>query len=119
MALIPVVDGDFTFRPGRHACQPVNANRRFFWVPYFGTVVKAGSDNTIIATIILPVDDDSEAMGIVSSVKRTVDDSGNLTISFTKAGKTYSYTYIKGTDGLVLKNIICFLHFRFSIFITY
>ncbi len=103
MALIPVVDGNFTLRPGRYACQPVNANRRFFWVPYFGTVVKAGSDNTIIATIILPVDDDSEARGIVSSVKRTVDDSGNLTISFTKTGKKYSCTYIKGKDGLVLE----------------
>ena len=26
--------------PGKHACQPVNATRNFFWIPYFGTVFK-------------------------------------------------------------------------------
>ncbi|MBN1290778.1 MAG: heparinase II/III family protein [Candidatus Latescibacteria bacterium] len=103
MALIPVVDGDFTFRPGRHACQPVNATRNFFWVPYFGTVVKAGGTNTIIGTVILPVDNDSEADSIAMSVKRSVDGSGNLSISFTKAGKTYRYSYKKGSEGLVLE----------------
>ena len=103
MALIPVVDGGFTVRPGRHACQPVNATRRFFWVPYFGTVVKAGSTNTIIGTVILPVDDDAEAQEIVNSVKRSVDSSGNLELSFIKDGETYRYSYKNGADGLVLE----------------
>lgn len=103
MALIPVIDGDFTIREGRHACQPVNATRNFFWVPYFGTVVKAKSNSTIIGTIILPVDDDSEAREVVDSVKRTVDRSGNLTLSFTKAGKNYTFRFKKQKDGLVLE----------------
>ena len=103
MALIPVVDGDFSFRPGRHSCQPVNATRNFFWVPYFGTVVKAKGSKTTIGTIILPVDDDSEAKGIVNSVKMTVDNSGNLTLSFVKDGKTYGYKYLSTKDGLVLE----------------
>ena len=103
MALIPVIDGDFTVRPGRHACQPVNATRNFFWVPYFGTVVKAKNTNTIIGTIILPVDDDAEALSIAASVQRSVDGSGNLKLSFTKDGETYRYSYKNGADGLVLE----------------
>ena len=101
--MIPAVDGDYTFRPGKHACQPVNATRNFFWIPYFGTVLKAKSTDTVIATVILPVDDDSEAASIARSVKRSVDGSGNLSLSFTKAGKTYQYSYKKGSEGLVLE----------------
>ncbi|MCE5249462.1 heparinase II/III family protein [bacterium] len=103
MALIPVVDGGFTLRPGRHACQAVNATRNFFWVDYFGTVVNAKNDKTIIGTIILPVKDDSEAREIVKSVGRSVDGAGNLKLSFKKSGKTYSYLYKNGPDGLVLE----------------
>ena len=36
-------------------------------------------------------------------VKRSVDGSGNLSLSFTKAGKTYQYSYKKGSEGLVLE----------------
>ncbi|MFC2076449.1 heparinase II/III family protein [candidate division KSB1 bacterium] len=103
MALIPIVEGEFTIRSGRHACQPVNANRNFFWVPYFGTVVKAGNDKTIIATIILPVEDDNQAREIVDSVERTVDSSGNLTLSFAQAGRTYLFNYNNDGRGLVLE----------------
>ena len=104
MALIPALaDGGFTFREGRHACQPVNATRRFFWVPYFGTVVTANNANTVIGHIILPVEDAAEAGAIAGSAKCSSDSSGNLTLSFVKAGKTYSYTYQKGADGLILK----------------
>jgi len=103
MALIPVVDSDFTIRADRHACQPVNASRNFFWVPYFGTVLKARNTETVMGTIILPVDNDSEAVEIVKSVKRTIDGSGNLTLSFVKGGRTYSYLYKKNSEGLVLE----------------
>ena len=104
MALIPVViDGDFTIRPGKHISQPINALKDFSWIPYFGTVVKAGSNKTIIATIILPVDNDSEARRIVNSVEGKVDSAGNLTLSFVKKGKTYSYYYKNDKSGLVLE----------------
>ena len=57
----------------------------------------------VIATIILPVEDDTEAKEIVKSVKSAEDKSGNLTVSFIMAGKTYDYRYEKGRDGLVLR----------------
>ena len=103
MALIPVVDGGFTIRPGRHPYLPVRENASFQWIPYFGTVVSAAGEETAIATVILPVKDDAEAQRIAESVKYTRDGSGNLTLSFVFYGKTYSYTYRKMQDGFVLE----------------
>jgi len=103
MALIPVVDGGFEIVRGRHACQPVNAVRKFFWVPYFDTVVRAKDTKTVIGTIILPVEDDGEARKIVKSVRMSSDGAGNLTLSFRKGGRTYRYRYENGADGLILE----------------
>jgi hypothetical protein len=103
MALIPVVEGAFTFRPGKHAILAVQKNASFKWVPYIGTVLKATKENTVMATVILPVNDDSEAEMIVKSVKKSFDGSGNFTLSFAKNKKTYTYKYKKGADGLVME----------------
>ena len=103
MALIPVVDGQFTVRPGKHTILMAQKNAKLRWVPYFGTVVKTQSENIIIAAIILPVKNEHEAETVVKSTRRSVDFSGSLTMSFTRDGKTYSYTYSKTHDGLVLK----------------
>jgi hypothetical protein len=104
MALIPVVSQEFTITEGRHASAPVNATRPFTWIHYFGTVVKADKDNTIIATIILPVTGDNEAQKICSSVNKSTDGNGNFTLSFNKGGKTFKYVYRNGKDGLTLEN---------------
>ena len=103
MALIPVIDEGFTFRPGKHADQPVQKTASFKWIPYCSSVVTAQSTTTVIATIILPVEDDTEAKEIVKSTKRTEDSFGNLTVSFILAGKTYIYRYEKGPDGFVFE----------------
>ena len=73
------------------------------WIPFFGTVVSAAGERTVIATIILPVKDDAEAQKTVESAKQSRDGSGNLTLSFTRNGKTYTYTYKKMDEGLVLE----------------
>lgn len=102
MALIPAIEGDFAFRPGKHACRQIDAISDFYWIPYFGTVLKAKSNKTVIGTVILPVDDESEAGEITRSIKRTVDSAGNFILSFVKEGKEYVYTFQKGSEGLVL-----------------
>ncbi len=106
MALIPVVSQEFTIREGMHACNPVNATRPFFWVNYFGTVVKADKDKTLIATIIVPITDDNEAQQVTKSVTKNVDAAGNYTISFKQGGKDYKYLYKNGKDGLLLESRI-------------
>ena len=103
MALIPVVDGNFTIRPGKHPYLPVRKEAAFQWINYFGTVTEARFENTRIATIILPIEDESEAKGIAGSVKRTVDSSDNFILSFAREGRTYKYTFNKEKDGLVLE----------------
>jgi hypothetical protein len=105
MALIPVVSQEFTIREGRHASAPVNATRPFTWIDYFGTIVKSNKENTIIATIILPVADDNEAQQICRSVNKSTDNSGNFLLSFNKGGRKFIYSYTKDKDGLLLQNI--------------
>lgn len=103
MAMMPVSEGNCTFRPGRHAILAVQKNASFKWIPYMGEVLKAQGNRTVLATVILPVTDDAEAQKIVKSVKKTTDSAGNYSLSFQKGGKTYSYSYKKGADGLLLE----------------
>lgn len=102
MALIPAVNGQFTFRPGKHAYLPVQKEAKFSWIPYFGTITEAAESKTQIATIILPVENEAEAAGIATTVKRRTDDSGNLTLSFKKDGNIHTYHFLLKKDGLVL-----------------
>ena len=103
MALIPVTDGKFTFRPGKHAVLAVQKNANFAWIPYCGTVLKAADEKTIIFSIILPVKDDAEAIAVSKSAKQTRDGSGNVTLAFTAGGKNYSYKFTNTKDGFVLE----------------
>ena len=103
MALIPIIDGDYKFRPGRHAYQAVFKKSEFKWIPYNGTVVNASGDTTMIAHLILPVEDDTEARSIVSSIRRSVDSMGTLAITFEKSGRSYQYEFDRTEDGLVLR----------------
>ncbi|HQH23513.1 MAG TPA: heparinase II/III family protein [Bacteroidales bacterium] len=105
MALIPVVNQKYEIIEGRHASAPVNATRPFTWLEYFGTNLKATTDNTIIATIILPVKDDNEALHIFKSINKNLDNKGNFNISFSKDGKRYRYSYRNTNKGLILENI--------------
>jgi hypothetical protein len=102
MAVIPVVQGKYSIRPGSHAIMMAQRNARFRRVPYFGTVTNARKERTVIVTIILPVEDSAEAEGIVKSVKRS-DNAGGLSLSFIKDGEKYSYSFRMGADGLVLE----------------
>jgi len=101
MAVIPVVDGDFNLREDKHTILMAQKNAKLRLVPYFGTVVNAEKEKTIIAHIILPVNDENDANKIKNSVKRSVDNNGNLTLSFVKDDETFSYMFKKGKDGLV------------------
>lgn len=103
MALIPVIDGDFIIRSGKHMDLPVRSDAQLKMVPYFGTVVKAKENTTVLVTIILPVVDDNEASEIVSSVYRSVDRFGKMTLSFEKAEKKYNYRFKKENNEFVLE----------------
>ena len=103
MALIPVVEGDFAFRQSRHAYMAIQKQANLRWIPYNGTVVHAEGSRTVLAHIILPVDDESEVQSIVDSARRSIDGGGTYTLSFVRNGETYRYVFKKTGDGLVLE----------------
>ncbi len=103
MALIPVINGDFTFRPARHAYQALFKHADFQQIPYNGTVVHAKGSRAVLAHIILPVDDEPEAQSIVDSAQSSIDSGGAYTLSFVRNGETYRYVFKKTGDGLVLE----------------
>ena len=104
MALIPVAIENIDIKPGKHASQFINATNDFFWVDYFDLETKTKSEKTVVATIILPVENLQEAKIISDSNKMSIDKSGNIFISFSKNGKDYSFEFENRKGGLVLKN---------------
>jgi hypothetical protein len=103
MALIPIVESEFTIREDRHAYLPVNASSEFEWIPYFGVISKASQEQNLIVTIILPVNDQNAAEEIAASATLTRDGK-NVTVSFSKDGQTFSFQFEGGQDGLRLRN---------------
>lgn len=93
MALIPVSSNDIKIKAGQHACQYINANKDFFWVDYFDTEIKSKESKTIVATIILPVENLDEAMQVADTKKLNIDSSGNISVSLTRKGEEYSFIF--------------------------
>jgi hypothetical protein len=104
MALIPIMENAFTIRNDRHAYLPVNASAELTWIPYCGVVSKADGERSIIATIILPVQDKREAEQIAESAALTRDSQGNVNIALSRNGETLSFQFGAEQAGLRLRN---------------
>jgi hypothetical protein len=104
MALIPLSKEEFNLKPGQHASQFINATSRFSWIDYFDTEIKSEENATIVATLILPVDNSEEAAQIANTGELNLDGSGNVTISFSRKGEKYSFDFENRKGGLVLKD---------------
>jgi len=102
MALISVADDPVKYAPDRHGYLPIQLDANFRWIPYVDTELTASKTKTILSTIVLPVEDANEARAVSESVKRSVGNDGSLTLSFTTKGRTHTYRYERGNDGLVL-----------------
>ena len=81
MALIPFTKQDYTIIQGRHPSQMVNATQAFSWIPYFDVTLKATGNITIIAHLILPVDNENQVGDIMASKKIESNSDGSLSIS--------------------------------------
>jgi hypothetical protein len=101
MALIPVIEETWSFRPGRHAYLALQKQAEFKWIPYNGTALRAAGDRTVLAHLILPVRDDREAVDIAASARRAMD-GGIFVLSFTKDKKHREYRFRHEEAGLVL-----------------
>ena len=99
MALIPVMDNDWKFRPGRHPYLALQREANFQWLPYTGTVLSATGERTILAHVILPVNNETEA----ATVAKTVKISGDFILSFEYRGKKEEFRFKREGAGLVLE----------------
>ncbi|MCE5249904.1 heparinase II/III family protein [bacterium] len=102
MALIPAASGKIEFRPGKHRIQAFMQNAEVRWDPYYGTVVKAGRNTTVVAHVILPVESEKEAKAIAKSLKLS-SGKNDATVTFTAGGKRHRYDFGRTAEGLVLK----------------
>ncbi|MFC1608426.1 hypothetical protein ACFL47_10705, partial [Candidatus Latescibacterota bacterium] len=94
---------DFSLRSGKHAVLAHHKRAAFRWVPYVGTVTEAKKEQTVVVTFILPVDDDKDAGRIARSASMVSDNSGNVTVSFTKSSVTHTYKFVRDGINLVLE----------------
>lgn len=104
MALIPIAREELELQTGQHASQFVNATTSFSWIDYFDIELKSKENKTIVATLILPVDNSEEARQISSTRELNLDSNGNVTVSFSRKGEKYTFTYEKRKGVLVLKD---------------
>ncbi|MBN1292493.1 MAG: heparinase II/III family protein [Candidatus Latescibacteria bacterium] len=103
MAIIPVIDGDFINKAGSHTYMAIQKNAQLQRIPYCGTFIHPSGKRTVLAHIILPVEDETETLAIIDSVQRSTDNNGTKQFSFTKNGIRYDYTFLMGNNGLVLE----------------
>ena len=102
MALIPFTEQDFTIIQGRHPSQMVNATQAFSWIPYFDVTLKATGNKTIIAHLILPVDNENQVGDIMASKKIESNSDGSLSISFSYKNQPFKYHFKNIKSGLIL-----------------
>jgi len=104
MVVIPLSKDKFTVIPGKHANQYINATFRFSWIDYFDTEIISTQPKTIVASIILPVDDRDEAKQIANTKSMNFDAAGNLSVSFLKKGVKHTFDFENKNGALTLKN---------------
>jgi len=102
MALIPIGNNTLSFYQDKHAYQPVHSTKPFKWLPYFGIYSKTKNNKNKIATLILPIQNQQEAVAIQKSL---IMDLGSdlLKISFVYRNSSYAYEFRVHKNDLKLK----------------
>jgi len=70
---------------------------------YFDTEIKSSGIKTIVATLIVPVENSEEAKQIAATKELKLDSSGDVTVSFSRKGEQYSFNFENKKGNLVLK----------------
>jgi hypothetical protein len=56
LEMVPLFDGSFTLVQGRQADMPITQEPQLTWVPYVSTVIKAPTNDNVIATVFSPAE---------------------------------------------------------------
>lgn len=80
----------------------VNASQPFQWIPYFDVSLKSTQSKTVVAQLILPIDDENQLAEIMASKKFETHKDGGLSISFVYKNQPLKYIFKNKKSGLVL-----------------
>ncbi|MFI4911570.1 MAG: heparinase II/III family protein [Sedimentisphaeraceae bacterium JB056] len=111
MALIPVNDEMWTFQSGQHILNKdypdwSNWHKKFEnnIREYTDVMIKASGENTLAATIILPVKDLDDAEKVAASATLKKDSDGMVVISYQQNGETNVFEFANKDGYLSLKD---------------
>lgn len=104
MALIPLVlDNSFDIVEGTVANVTVTEDGQLSWIPYVQTVTTSKVKTSVMATILLPVNDQKEAESVVKTAKISQLNPNQIEVSVSRAGEDFKWAFEKTKDGFVLK----------------
>ena len=102
MAVFPVCKEDVLIGNSRLPFLPVKKEAVVEWVPYFNSKVKATESTTVLVTVIIPVENGSEADRLRKGLSLAKLKDGDYRVSLNYLSKGYTYYFRKTADGLVL-----------------
>ena len=103
--LIPLVlKNDFKIIKDEVPTIPVTEDARLNWLNYFETVVKANSNNTFIASIILPVKNQDEADSLVNASNIVQKNLDEIEINLNSSFGNFKWLFKKEKDGYVFES---------------
>jgi hypothetical protein len=103
LAMIPLVlDNSCQIKEDRIASLPVTEDARLSWIPYLESVISAKAKTTVLATIFIPVNDATDAAGIVKTAKMVQVNANQIEISLERSGNVSRWLFEKQKDGFVL-----------------
>ncbi len=105
MVLIPkVLNNDFNIVKDEVPTIPVTEDAKLNWLKYFETVVKANSNNTFIASIILPVKNQDEADSLVNASNIVQKNLDEIEISLNSSFGNFKWLFKKEKNGYVFES---------------
>jgi hypothetical protein len=102
MAVVAVSDTAAVFREGRHAYLALMKQANFEWIPYVGSVMGAQAFRSMLAHVIVPVENDAEAEALKASTSCMYTDTGAWRLRFTYRGTKHEYEFVSTPEGFLL-----------------
>ena len=102
MGVFPICKDDVSIGNDKLPFLPVKKEAIVEWLPYFNSKITATQSYTVLATLILPVKDNGEAIKIGKNIVLTQLKDESWQVSFSYKQKSYSYHFSKTVDGLIL-----------------
>lgn len=103
MALIPIINAPFSIHEDRHASLPVNASYELEWIPYFGILTEAVAEKTVLASLILPVENKQQAQQIAATAHLADGADRKVVVTFLVDNKPHEFIFRGEQEGLLFR----------------